>query len=272
LEDVEKVNIAQRREVISKIRTEVLERPTGHAKILTPPDGSAKFVKSVLPEYAIYLSPARLSGINVCKWSTKQCRALCLNGSGRGAQGSVQLGRLWRTKLLFEQPTTFWAQVWAELKSAERKHDEGFWLRPNGTSDLPFHEAVPWLFMDGPQQYVADYTKDKDKAGYAPILRYSVAYSASERDDWASIRKAVTDRDISVSVCIDRLPEGWEKSVIDGIQYINADLSDEWLRFDGQPKIGLLSFKTSKGNTKRGVVKGDRQFVKPCPNLEGDTR
>ena len=270
--DVLSVTLAERRAVIGEVRSRVLGKPVGIGKVLTPPSGSAKFLKSTLPEYAIYLSPARMSGTNVCRWSTKQCRALCLHGSGRGAQHSVQLGRLWRTRLLLDHPEVFWAQVWAELRSAERRHGKGkFWFRPNGTSDLPFHEMVPWLFEHGPQAYAADYTKNGSKAGQYKNLRYYVAFSASERDSWHDIRRMATVLPTGVSVAVRRLPKDFERQVHDGITYVNADLSDEWLRasVDSGPIIGLLSFKTSKGNTINGVKVGEHEFVKPLPDYIG---
>jgi hypothetical protein len=87
-----------------------------------------------------YLSPASESGfLNICFWA-KNCRALCLNTSGRGAFSSVQKARRIKTaRLAFYGVQTFLLNAVLDVrkiaKQAERK---GFKvaIRLDGTSDL----------------------------------------------------------------------------------------------------------------------------------------
>src|SRR4051812_10806821 len=70
----------------------------------------------------LHLSPADLSGHEVCQSRTRGCTAVCLNSAGRGGayrnssqavwlkRNDAQRARIWRTKLLFRKRDTFMAQ------------------------------------------------------------------------------------------------------------------------------------------------------------------
>lgn len=102
--------------------------------------------------YCIYLAPADMSGYNVCPCSTF-CRKFCLNGSGhnkadilvRGEESRINIGRIKRTRLFFENNNLFMRLLIHEIiktrKYAEKKN-LGFAVRLNGTSDLSPEQFV----------------------------------------------------------------------------------------------------------------------------------
>lgn len=87
-----------------------------------------------------YLSPASESGfINICFWA-KNCRAICLNTSGRGAFTSVQKARRIKTsRLAFYGVEAFLLNAVLDVrKIVQRAEKKGFKaaVRLDGTSDL----------------------------------------------------------------------------------------------------------------------------------------
>jgi hypothetical protein len=85
----------------------------------------------------LYLAPARTSGYNVCALASKGCMASCLNTAGRGQMGSVQLGRINKTKWYFLERESFLNQLRIEIKRhILRCRKKGFKpaIRLNGTS------------------------------------------------------------------------------------------------------------------------------------------
>ena len=97
----------------------------------------------------VHLSPFKISGRNVCANATtgkRGCVWSCLNTSGHGGIGEfktnkVQLARIARTNLWFENASEFRKQFLREIGSMIRKAEnspefQGVAIRPNGTSDL----------------------------------------------------------------------------------------------------------------------------------------
>lgn len=94
--------------------------------------------------YCVYLSPADLSGYNVCPCS-KWCKRFCLNGSGLSkidilsGKNTIQKARVKKTIAFFENRIAFMTALVAEISRAERKAKSlglDFAVRLNGTSDL----------------------------------------------------------------------------------------------------------------------------------------
>lgn len=97
--------------------------------------------------YCIYLAPADMSGFNVCP-NSKFCKESCLNGAGHnkadilahGAELSkINLSRVKKTKLFFEDRELFMRLMVAEIMSAKKRAEKNgrqFAIRINGTSDL----------------------------------------------------------------------------------------------------------------------------------------
>ena len=123
--------------------------------------------------YCLYLAPADMSGYNVCPCN-KFCRKFCLNGSGRnkadilinGAELSrINRSRVKKTKLFFENKDLFMRLVIAEIirtQNYAKKHNMGFAVRLNGTSDISPEDFVfegKNILQLFPEVQFYDYTK-----------------------------------------------------------------------------------------------------------------
>ena len=87
-------------------------------------NSSVKHLKNYKYEelvYALYLAPAKLSGYNVCPKSNAECRALCLNESGRNKMdiklNKINNARIVKTKLFYEHRAFFMDWLMAETVS-----------------------------------------------------------------------------------------------------------------------------------------------------------
>jgi len=150
---------------------------------------NAKTVKnsSEYLSFILYLSPADLSGHEVCPGSSAGCRAACLNTAGRGAFSNVQSARLRRTKLLFEDRVEFMRQLTADLRKAEFEGallNKKVAVRLNGTSDLNWRGlGLDMTSFKGIQFY--DYTKMITRLyrqKWSPIPNYHLTFSLSEEN------------------------------------------------------------------------------------------
>ena len=123
--------------------------------------------------YCLYLAPANMSGYEVCPCSTF-CRQFCLNGSGlnkaeildKGASGSrINISRIKKTRLFFENKPLFMQILIHEITKAKnyaKKHNMGFSVRLNGTSDLSPEDFVyegKNILQIFPNVQFYDYTK-----------------------------------------------------------------------------------------------------------------
>jgi len=112
-------------------------------------NSSAKMVKNVKVgqlTYGLYLAPAMTSGYNVCPNATIECKAGCLNTSGRAkielyTNNSSRIidTRIKKTKLFFEEHKFFMDWLIAELKFYQAKANKmglKFSARLNATSDI----------------------------------------------------------------------------------------------------------------------------------------
>ena len=185
----------------------------------------------------LHLAPANLSGYEVCNGRTRGCTAVCLNSAGHGGIGAecdargalvrtnaVQEARIWRTKLLHEQPTVFFAALRKEIAAHVRKAARlgmRAAVRLNGTSDLPVEE---WGVMaEFPSVTFYDYTKRADRMerylrGELPA-NYSLTFSRAEtmRSKLDTMRVLELGGNVAVVFGGKVLPETWNGySVIDG--------------------------------------------------------
>lgn len=125
---------------------------------------TAKGAKLGYWTFILHLAPASLSGFNVCPMATQGCKAACLNTAGRGGianskglltydelssgtgrTNAIQLARIRRTRLFFEQRNDFMALLERDIVRAIKLADKaGFTpvFRLNGTSDIRW-ETVP---------------------------------------------------------------------------------------------------------------------------------
>lgn len=92
----------------------------------------------------LYLSPATLSGYQVCPQSSAGCRAACLNTAGHGMVNKVQAARIRKTKMYFEQRDAFLDKLFVELSEFISKAESNGMIptvRLNGTSDIAWENV-----------------------------------------------------------------------------------------------------------------------------------
>lgn len=148
----------------------------------TIPNANAKLNKSDELIFGLSLAQANLSGINVCHWSSIECRKACVGFNGNNGFPRTMKAKIAKTRFLFEHPeeagivlADFWFK--AEQKGIDLKKEVGG--RLNTFSDINWIEAAPWIFNRFKSIQFYDYTKEWKRE--SPFTNYQLTYSASER-------------------------------------------------------------------------------------------
>lgn len=183
--------------------------------------------------YTIYLSPAKMSGYEVCPKRTDECTLLCLNESGHNRMdvkvNKINKSRIKKTKMFFENREFFVRWVIDEIKVGMRKAKEQgfeFSVRLNNTSDLS-----PELFYINdngvkknllqlfPDVQFYDYTKVPNRMRLKQKYdNYDLTFSF----DGSNMEECfkMLDNEIRVAMVFDKVPETYKgKEVIDGDKY-----------------------------------------------------
>jgi hypothetical protein len=164
------------------------------------PNSNKKFGKSNELIFGLSLAQSNLSGINVCWWSTKECRANCVGRNGNNGFPRTMKAKIAKTKFLFEHPeeagiilADFWEK--AQIKGETLGKEVGG--RLNTFSDINWIETAPWIFERFQGISFYDYTKQWDRE--SPFKNYHLTYSASERTtDDDIIGKLVQGKNVAV--------------------------------------------------------------------------
>jgi hypothetical protein len=132
-----------------------------------------------------HLAPAKLSDYEVCSSRSIGCTIACLNTAGRGRMGPIQLARINRTLMFFQDRPAYMVQATKELTAFCRKCDKVGsrpCVRMNGTSDLMWEVLWPELFHKFSDVQWYDYTKHFKRClpGYALPSNYHLTFSRSE--------------------------------------------------------------------------------------------
>lgn len=211
-------------------------------------DTNAKTIKGQSKGYLtgiLYLTPADLSGRNVCPHASAGCRAACLYSAGRGAFNNVKSARLRKTLAFFKDKNAFVADLKADIAALIKKAEKAGMLpcvRLNGTSDIPWHNFdIMQSFPDVP---FYDYTPNKARMmeyleGKLPS-NYSLTFSRKE--DNAPACDEVMARGGNIAAVFKNTPETWK-----GKPCFNGDESD--LRFL-DPRGVIVALK-AKGKAKK---------------------
>ena len=216
----------------------------------------AKTIKGLTQGYLtgiLYLAPARLGGLkNICKYSSKACRYLCINQTGRGQFNSVQQARISKTVLLIQDEQAFIANlkvnISALIKKA-RRNGLAASIRLNGTSDLPWESKG--IMQEASSVTFYDYTKDPIRmsaylAGRFPS-NYSLTFSRSENNEAKCLDVLAKGGNVAVVFRTKELPSTWQ-----GYKVVNGDKND--LRFL-DPK-GVVIGLYAKGKKARNDTSG----------------
>lgn len=145
------------------------------------PNSNQKLDKSVELIFGLSLAQASLSGINVCHWSSAECRNACVGKNGNNGFPKTMQAKIAKTRFLFEHPeeaAIVLADFWNKAESKRMLgHEVGG--RPNTFSDINWIISAPWMFENFPFINFYDYTKEW--ARVSPFPNYHLTYSASER-------------------------------------------------------------------------------------------
>lgn len=145
----------------------------------TIPTNNKKYDKSKELIYGLSLAQSNLSGINVCHWSSPECRANCVGFNGNNGFPSIMRAKIAKTQFLFEHPEEagiVLADFWERANEKVLSDEVGG--RLNTFSDLNWIEVAPWIFERYPEINFYDYTKDWNRE--SPYENYHLTYSASE--------------------------------------------------------------------------------------------
>lgn len=211
-------------------------------------DTNAKTIKGQKKGYLtgiLYLTPADLSGRNVCPHASAGCKAACLFSAGRGAFDNVKSARLRKTLAFFKDREGFIADLKTDIVSLIKKAEKAGMspcVRLNGTSDLPWHKmGIMESFPDVP---FYDYTPNKARMmeyleGKLP-KNYSLTFSRKEDNESAC--DEIMAKGGNVAVVFRDIPTAWK-----GKNTFNGDESD--LRFL-DPRGVIVALK-AKGKAKK---------------------
>lgn len=211
----------------------------------------------------LYLSPADLSGVNLCSMAEKAgCKFGCLNMAGRGQFNSVQLARLNKTKYFLEDQAGFMLDLVKDIHKLQRKAEK-FGLIPvvrlNGTSDIRW-ESIPLLgsaniFEVFPEVQFMDYTKIPNRKNIPS--NYDLTFSFSGADTFKKYNKQAINSGKRMAVVFrtaEEIPEYFE-----GMQVVNGDESD--LRFlDPQGVVVALYAKGRARKDSSGFVVDSHKY------------
>lgn len=219
----------------------------------TSPTDNFKFAKSESLIYGLSLAQSRLSGINVCRWSTPVCVGCCVAGNGNGAYPSIVRARIAKTRFLFESPDSAAILLADFLDNAVKvgcRLERPVGARLNTFSDLDWQRMAGWIFNRYPTVNFFDYTKDWSRVSLFP--NYSLTYSVSERTPLTHIQSAL-EQNQNVAVVFDT-PRGKPlPSFFMGYEVFDGDLSDERWKDPKGVVVGLRA-KGRMRTSGKGMV------------------
>lgn len=132
--------------------------------LLTSGRDNTKIAKNKTKTYILSLSPHTMNdkGENLCKFSTKECRSMCLYTSGRGRFSNVHSARQRRTNFFVNNKTHFLVKLNRELQAINGKGEKCL-IRLNTISDVNWAAEFAIIGVDMNQYKnitFYDYTKD----------------------------------------------------------------------------------------------------------------
>lgn len=191
------------------------------------------------------LAPHSLGGVNLCPYSTVECRNVCLGTeAGLNRLDSAIAGKLKRTALWNDHPERFKAQLASEIQRARRSaHALNLKLavRLNVYSDIVWEQQFPELFEAFHDVQFYDYTKWPARTDRPP--NYHITYSFTGTT--ASTRTMAEYRAAGINAAV--IFPGALPKTYDGVPVVNGDLND-FRPGDPTPCVVGLTFKGPKAN------------------------
>lgn len=239
--------------------------------------GNPKLMKGLKKTWlplCLMMSPAKRSGYEVCPYRTVGCTRLCLNTAGKGGMGvkqqgaeklvnKIQLARIRRTHLFFEERETFWLRLIDEIRLAQQLAKEWQYstskaghayftkrktmpamqlcIRLNGTSDIAWEripveyygQRYPNIMYVFPEIQFYDYTKIPRR--FRPPGNYSLLFSQSEDPRSIEWSEDYYKHGVNTAVVFSTA-RGWDlPHEYRGRRVLDADMDD--LRFLDPPNV-----------------------------------
>lgn len=214
-------------------------------KLLSDGKTNTKMAKNTMQTYGLSLIPHKLNdaGVNLCPFSTKECRAMCLNRSGRAGFDSVQQARLNKTNYFIYHNQDFMDQLYKELAMINIRGGKSA-VRLNVISDVDwekeFNKYGRSLDFFGNITFYG-YTKSPIMVENNKIKNQHFTFSYSG-GNWHYCEKFLKEKKANVAVVFkNALPLNYK-----GFEVISGDKSDE--RFlDKKGVIVGLKYKVPRG-------------------------
>ena len=214
------------------------------SKKLLLSNGNVKIIKNEIPTHYLSLLPHTLNSkrVSLCPYSTKECREVCLNYSGKGIFSNVIKGRSMRTEFLINFEEEFVKRLGLELTKLNSKGV--FLIRLNTFSDIDWRSLFKTYSIDMEQWsnlIFYNYTK-VPSIMYNKAKNEEIVFSFSGKN-WGECENILNSKVGNVSVVFkDGLPSTYK-----GFEVINGDESDMRLSsIEGTGKIIGLRFKIPK--------------------------
>jgi hypothetical protein len=191
-------------------------------------------------------------GPTVCKFSTAECRAVCLGTeTGLNVLQSAINAKIERTKLWQDDPEAFKAQLATEVHAARKSaHKAGLKLavRLNVYSDIPWELEFPELFYAYDDVQFYDYTKVPGRLERP--RNYHLTYSYTGTNASKTTASEYLRVGTNTAVIFPAEPPPWFEPpwpATGFLPVVNGDLND-YRPADPTPAIVGLKFKGPKTN------------------------
>lgn len=223
-------------------------------KLLSDGKSNTKMAKNKTKTYGLSLIPHSLNtkGENLCKFSTKDCRAMCLNMTGRAGFNSVQQARVHKTDYFVYHKPHFLSKLHKELEAIEKKGERCL-VRLNVVSDVDWISEFEREKIDlGKFKNITFYAYTKNpfaiEANKLDNQHFTFSYSGG---NWNWCEKFLKEKRANVAVVFkNTLPLSWR-----GFKVINGDNDDERTLDEKGVIVGL------KYKVPRGIKYSKNKFV-----------
>lgn len=214
-------------------------------KLLTEGKNNTKTAKNSRTTYYLSLQPASFNSknVNLCKFSTKECREQCLQYAGRQGFSNVVKSRTNKTEYYLNNPQEFIDKLYDELKELNKGKVA---VRLNLLSDVDWEKEFAIFkpdvnLNDLKNIQLYDYTKDHFKIMTNGVKNYHFTYSYSGHN-WKICSDFLQKGLANVAVVFKpSIPSTYESFTV-----INGDESDERY-LDAKNVIVGLKYKKPKG-------------------------
>lgn len=222
-------------------------------KLLSDGKSNTKLAKNKLQTYGLSLIPHSLNSKaeNLCRFSTKECRGMCLNMSGRSAFTMVQTARLRKTDFFVYHKDLFVEKLYNELKIINDKGKSA--IRLNVVSDVDWEDEFNKYdksLGDFSNTLFYGYTKNPFMIENNRINNQHFTFSYSGYN-WNWCERFLKEKKANVAIVFkNTLP-----LIYNGFPVISGDTSDERFLDDKGVVVGL------KYKIPRGIKYTPNKFV-----------